>query len=108
MKSSDAWASITCAHTPNVVPPAMPKLGSTYAFASSVNASSCAPVSPWPPNSLGQVIAREPGLVQPPLLRPLGVDLFLGELVLPRSEPAAAIASAVLRSQFAASHSRAP
>ena len=26
---ADAWASITCAHTPNVVPPAMPKLGST-------------------------------------------------------------------------------
>ena len=83
LKSSDAWASITCAHTPNVVPPAMPKLGSAYPAPSSRNARSCATERPWPPNSDRPRDTGEAGFEQPTLLRPLGVDLLLGELVHP-------------------------
>ena len=107
LKSSDAWASITCAHTPNVVPPAMPKLGSAYSAPSSRNARSCATDSPWPPNSAGHVIPAKPASNS---RRCLGRSASICSLVnscIPRSEAVAATAPSGLRSTLSANHARA-
>src|SRR5215204_760668 len=72
-----------------------------------MKASSCAPVRPCPPNSFGQVIPAKPASYMRFCLGRSASICSLVNSCCPRSEPAAATASAVLRSQLAASHSRA-